>query len=68
MSAMMPVSEFNRSEWLRLSQNAQQHKRQGVAERYRKLATGPAEIPLDVYDRVQRFYRGWLIEGFPKED
>lgn len=68
MNAMMPIDSYNRSEWLRLAADAEKHKRQLVAERYRKHATGPDHIPLAVYDRIQRFYRGWLIEGFPQDD
>lgn len=67
MTAMMPIDSYTRSEWLRLASDAKNHKRHGVAERYRKHATGPDHIPLDVYDRIQRFYRAWLIQGFPKE-
>jgi hypothetical protein len=68
MSAMMPIDSYIRNEWLRLASDAKSKKRLGVAERYRKHATGPDHIPLALYDRLQCFYRGWLIQGFPKDD
>ena len=67
MPQLITPTEHDRAEWSRLSVDCRKHKRTDAAAFYAKLAAGTERIPIELYYRAQKYYRGWLIDGFPKD-
>lgn len=67
MPQLITPTEHDRSEWFRLSVDCRKHKRVDASVFYAKLSAGTVPIAIDLYDRAQRYYRGWLLTGFPKD-
>lgn len=61
----MKVLEFNKREWMRMSDNALELGHRNLAldyYRYSKMST----MPVQMFDSVQTVYRVWLNNGFKK--
>ena len=67
MSQTMTPTAHERAEWSRLSVDCQKHKRQDAARFFERLSLSTEPVPVETFDRAQRYYRGWLISGFPKD-
>ena len=67
MPQLITPTEHDRLEWSRISADCRKHKRVDAAAFYSKLAAGAGPVAIALYDRAQRYYRGWLLSGFPKD-
>lgn len=68
MSQIIRIDSYNKSEWARLSADCIKHGRKDKGAWFHKLATSDADsLPIATYDQAQRYYRQWLVFGFPKD-